>query len=256
MEFLSAMWHSTWHDASISCDRAPVASPNPWQETSTNWYSHYYLHEMISWWSINTKSFTQTLEQMDTKDQNKEIYTDYWADGYKRPEQRDLHRLLSRRIQKSSTKSFARTIEQIVPKISTKSFAQTIEQMDTKNPNKELYTDNWADRSEKSEQRALHRLLDRWFQKTRTKRFTQTIEQMDTKQPKGKWAATDTRVEWQENREQERGREVAAAAAAYHVFCRLRRAIHWFPAIIAMVQEQQGDQRSAVWELPLVIPAW
>jgi len=90
---------------------------------------------------------------------HKEFYTDYRADRYKRPGQRDLHRLLSRWIQKtrtmsfeqtigqtdtkkSSTKSFARTIEQMVPKISTKSFAQTIEQMDTKNPNKELYTDN------------------------------------------------------------------------------------------------------------------
>ncbi len=178
MEFLSTMWHGTWHDASISCHRAPVASPNPWQETSTNWYSHYYLHEMISWWSINTKSFTQTIEQMDTKDQNKEIYTDYWADGYKRPEQGALHRLLRRRIKKSSTKSFARTIEQMVPKISTKSFAQTIEQMDTKNPNKELYTDNWADGSEKSEQRALHRRWGRWIRKIRTKSSTQTLGQM------------------------------------------------------------------------------
>lgn len=149
MEFLSTMWHSTWQDASISCDRAPVASPNPWQETSTNWYSHYYLHEMISWWSINTKSFTQTIEQIDTKDQDKEIYTDYWADGYKRPEQWALNRLLGRRIQKNPAR---RALHGLLSR--------------------------WY---QKSAQRALHRLLSRWIQKTRTKSFTQTIEQMDPK---------------------------------------------------------------------------
>jgi hypothetical protein len=51
---------------------------------------------------------------------HKEFYTDYRADGYKRPEQRDLHRLLSRWIQKTRTRSFAQTIEETDKKIQHK----------------------------------------------------------------------------------------------------------------------------------------
>jgi hypothetical protein len=46
-----------------------------------------------------TKNFKQTIEQIDPKNQNKELYTDSWADGFKKPEQRALRRLLSRWIQ-------------------------------------------------------------------------------------------------------------------------------------------------------------
>jgi hypothetical protein len=107
---------------------------------------------------------------MDTKDQNKELCTDYCADGYKNPARRALHGLLSRWYKKSAQRALHRLLSRWIQKTRTKSFTQTIEQMDPKNQNKELYTDSWADGFKKPEQRPLRRLF----------------EQMDTKQAKRK----------------------------------------------------------------------
>lgn len=112
---------------------------------------------------------------------HREFYTDYRADGYKRPEQRDLHRLLSTGIQKSRTKRFAQTIEQTDTKIQHEELCTDYWADGTKNQHKELCTDYWADGLKKPEQRALNRQLSRSIRKIRTKSSTQTLGQTDSK---------------------------------------------------------------------------